>query len=86
MDTVFMLTARYDGRPIISVEDVRKDFFTHLSADKFSRKLAAREIDLLVVPMEKSQKSAKGVYLKDLASYIDKQREMALLDYRALRS
>ncbi|MNR66800.1 Pyocin activator protein PrtN [compost metagenome] len=40
----------------------------------------AGEIDLPIVRMEGSQKAARGVHLSDLASYLDIQRQKALVE------
>lgn len=78
MNTVFLLMAQFGARAVIPIEDVRREYFSHLELDKMQRKLASGEIALPVVRMEKSQKSAKGVYVQDLADYIDKQRAAAV--------
>jgi hypothetical protein len=77
MNTAFLLMAFYDGKPIIPVEDVCRDFFSHLQPDQFVRKIGAGEIKLPLVRAESSQKSAKGVHLQDLADYIDKRWDAA---------
>ncbi len=81
MDTRFLLMARYDALPIIPVEQVRSDFFNHLSLSKFLRKLNERVIALPVVSIEASQKSQKGVHIEDLADFLDKRREKALKEH-----
>lgn len=48
--------AQYDGRAVIPAETVCRDFFSHLTLDKFLRKRAAGEIDLPLVRIEASQK------------------------------
>jgi len=85
MNTAFLLMARYDALVIIPVEIVCRDFFSHLTPEKFLRKVAAGEIDLPIVRIEgSSQKTAKGVYLMDLAHYIDKRHEAAVREAKAL--
>lgn len=84
MQTIFLLMARYEGLPVIPVDTVCRDFFTHLTPDKFVRKIGAGELAIPLVRMEGSQKAAKGVHLKDLADYLDKQRERALKECRQL--
>lgn len=84
MNTVFLLMAQYDGRVIVPLDQVCRDFFSHLSLDKFLRKVNAGEIDLPVTRMEASQKSARGVHLQDLAAYIDKRRAAAVREMKAL--
>lgn len=73
MKTAFMLLARYDGLPVIPIDVVCRDFFSHLTPEKFLRKVLANEIGLPVVRIEGSQKAARGVPLNDLADYLDKQ-------------
>lgn len=71
MKTAMLLMARYDALPVIPVERVCEDYFQHLSADKFIRKVDAGEIDIPLVRIEGSSKCARGVPLIDLAAYID---------------
>lgn len=80
-----MLLALYNGRPIIPVEDVCRDFMAHLSPEKFLRKVTTGEIRLPVVRMEASQKAAKGVHLNDLAAYLDERREAAIKEVQQLQ-
>ncbi len=77
MDTRFLLMARYDALPIIPIEQVRLDFFKHLSLPKFLRKLNERAIPLPVICIEASQKCQKGVHIDDLAAFLDKKRDEA---------
>ena len=84
MNTAFLLMAQYNGQAVIPVDAVCRDYFSHLTPEKFLRKALAREIDLAVVRIEGSQKSAKGIHLADLASYIDKRRAAAERERKAL--
>lgn len=84
MKTVFLLMAQYDGLVIIPLERVCTDYFSHLSPEKMKLKVARGDIDLPLVQLEPSQKSARGVHLSDLADYIDKQRESAKADHDKL--
>lgn len=86
MDTLWMLMGRYEGRPIVSVEVVCKDFFGHLTREKFLRKVADGSIKLPLVMIEGSQKSAKGVDVRDLATYYDERRREATTDVTKLHS
>jgi len=79
MKTSFMLMNLYDGKPVIPVDVVAKDYF-NLDTRTFLRKVDDGKILLPIVKMEKSQKSAKGVHLQDLAEYIDAQRADARRD------
>ncbi len=86
MNTLFLLMAQYDGRVIVPAERVCKDYFSHLTINKFVRKVSTGEIDLPLTRAERSQKSAKGIHLQDLASYLDKRREIALSEARAFHT
>ena len=86
LNTLFLLMAQYEGRVVVPAEIVCKDYFPHLSITKFLRKVNTREIDLPLTRAERSQKSARGVHLQDLAFYLDKRREIALSEMRAFRT
>jgi hypothetical protein len=73
MNTTFLLMAQYNGLAVIPVEYVCRDYFRHLTVEKFLRKVLAGEIPLPIVRMESSQKCAKGVPINDLAAYLDKK-------------
>ena len=75
--------AQYN-KAVIPVDTVCKDYFSHLTPEKFVRKIATGEIELPLVRIEASQKCAKGVHLQDLAAYLDKRREAAIKETRAL--
>ena len=85
MNTLFLLMAQYDGRAVVPVDAVCKDYFSHLTLPKCLRKVSSGEIDLPLVRSERSQKSAKGVHLSDLATYLDKRREVALYERDAFK-
>ncbi len=86
MNTTFLLMAQYNGRAVIPVADVCRDYFSHLTPEKFLRKVSAGEIAIPLVRMESSQKAAKGVHIQDLAEWIDKRRDAAVREARALAS
>jgi hypothetical protein len=77
MNTAFLLMAQYNGAAVIPVDKVCVDYFPHLTPLQFLRKTTDGTIDLPVVRIERSQKAAKGVYLQDLADWIDARREAA---------
>ena len=85
MKTVFLLMAQYDGRAVVPVEDVCRDYFSHLTPDKFIRKALAGQIDLPLVRIENSKRAQRGVPLNDLASYLDRQIEEARRDHQQLQ-
>lgn len=82
--TAALLLAQYGGKIIIPLEDVRRDYFPHLTADNFMRKLGSGDIKLPVVRMDASQKCHKGIHFEDLARYLDARREAALKELRQL--
>jgi len=84
LNTAFLLMAQYHGAAIIPVSTVCKDYFSHLTAEMFMRKVGTGEIKIPVVRMEASQKCAKGVHLADLAAYLDERRAAALEELRKL--
>ena len=83
-NTAFLLMAQYQGAAVIPLELVRRDYFSHLTAEKLLRQILAGKIALPVVRMTNSQKTARGVHLSDLADYIDKQRAKALKECQQL--
>ncbi|ANC04202.1 Pyocin activator protein PrtN [Pseudomonas putida] len=77
MNTAFVLMAQYNGKAIISIEQVCTDYFTHLTPDMFQRKVLAGQIHIPITRLEASQRSARGIHIADLAQYLDQQREAA---------
>jgi hypothetical protein len=75
--TLFFLMGQYGSRAVIPVEDVRRDYFPHLNAVGFIRRCDNGVIPLRLMRADKSQKSARGVHIQDLANYIDGQRAKA---------
>lgn len=86
MNTTFLLLAQYGGKAIIPIEDVCRDYFTHLNANKLIQKINAGEIPIPLIRIETSQKCAKGVYLVDLAKYLDERVAAARREMTALTS
>ncbi|MDM7942567.1 MAG: pyocin activator PrtN family protein [Hydrogenophaga sp.] len=79
MNTVFLLMAQYNAQAIIPVATVVKDYFPHLTTENFVRKVSMGDINIPMVRIEpKSQKSAKGVHVNDLAQYLDARRAAAV--------
>lgn len=86
MNTAFLLMAQYEGRAVIPIETVCRDYFPHLKPEKLVAKISAGEIALPMVRIDpQSQKAAKGVHLTDLAAYIDARVEAARKECRQLR-
>ena len=86
MNTAFLLMAQYGAKAIIPIEDVCRDYFSHLSPTKHVQKIGAGEIPIPLVRMEASQKCAKGVHLVDLARYLDARVEAARKELNTLIS
>lgn len=78
MKTLMLLMTQYDAMAVIPVDVVCKDYFPHLTPEKFIRKVSLGEINIPMIRMEGSQKAAKGIHLQDLAEYLDKRREAAV--------
>ena len=81
LNTAFLLMAQYNGKAIIPLDAVRRDFFSHLTLPKFLRKLSSGDIALPLMRIETSQKCANGVHLQDLADYIDRRRQVAQREF-----
>ena len=86
MNTAFLLMAQYDGKAIIPIDQVCRDYFTHLTPVKLVQKISAGEIAIPLVRIERSQKCAKGIHLDDLAKYLDARTEAARKEMFALTS
>ena len=86
MNTTFLLMAQYEGRAVIPIDLVCRDYFSHLTPEKFLREQAAGDIAIPLLRMEESQKSARGIHLADLAAYVEKRRDSALREQRSLHS
>ena len=80
-----MLMAQYNGLAIIPVHLICRDYFTHLTVEKFLRKALAGAINIPVVRIEGSQKSAKGVHVADFAAYLDLRADAARKECEQLR-
>ena len=79
LNTAFMLLTQYGGKAIVPIETVCADYFAPLTLPNLRRKIAAGDIPLPLVRMEAgSVKAAQGIYLADLASYIDQRRGAAV--------
>lgn len=77
MNTLFLLMAHYDGHAVIPLQQVCDDYM-NLTVERFKRKRLEGEIDIPIVRMgANSQKAGLGIHLRDLADYIDRQRELA---------
>lgn len=77
MNTAFILLAQYDGRAIIPLDLVCRDYFSHLTPQKLAAKIDRGEIKLALTRIEDSQKAARGVHISDLSAWIDARREAA---------
>lgn len=86
MNTVVILMAQFGPRVAIPVEDVRREYFSHLEMNKFMRKLSSGEIPLPVTRAEKSMQSAKFISIMDLAIYLDTQMEAGRREYEQMKA
>ncbi|MDP2411485.1 MAG: pyocin activator PrtN family protein [Pseudolabrys sp.] len=76
--TIFYLMAQYQGRAVVPLEVVCRDYFPHLSVEKLLRKCLRGDLALPIYRSELSQKSARGVHINDLGAYIDQRRAAAV--------
>lgn len=84
MNTLFLLMAQYNGQAVIPLNRVCSDYM-NLTVEKFKQKQMAGEIKIPIVRLgAESQKAGLGIHLKDLAEYIDRQRQSALNDLNKL--
>lgn len=84
MNTLFLLMAQYDGQAVIPLDRVCADYM-NLTVEKFKRKCLDGEINIPIVRLgAESQKAALGIHLRDLADYIDRQRERATVEQKKL--
>lgn len=80
MNTLFLLMAQYSGQAVIPLSQVCADYMG-LTVEKFKAKQLSGEIPIPIIRLgANTQKAALGVHLKDLADYIDRQRESAISD------
>lgn len=85
MNTAFLLMAQYNAQAVIPAGTVVRDYFPHLTLDKFLRKVAMGEINIPLLRIEAgSQKAAKGVHITDLAEYLDVRRAAAVKEAKQL--
>jgi hypothetical protein len=82
--TLYLLMAQYNGRTVVPLEEVCRDFFGHLTVEKLLRKALRGDLALPIVRIETSQKAQRGVHLVDLASYIDQRRNAAIKECKQL--
>jgi hypothetical protein len=82
--SLFLLMVQYNGRTVVPLDQVCRDFFGHLTVEKLLRRALRGDIVLPIVRIETSQKAQRGVHLVDLAAYIDKRRAAALKECRQL--
>lgn len=84
MNTAFILLAQYDGRAVIPVDIVCRDYFTHMNATGLVGKITRGEIALPLVRMDTSQKAARGIHVTDLANWIDGRRAAAVKELKQM--
>ena len=82
--TLFLLMAQYNGRTVVPLDQVCRDFFGHLTVEKLIRKALRGDVALPIQRIETSLKAQRGVHLVDLAAYIDKRRAAAVKECRQL--
>lgn len=84
MNTLFLLMAQYDGQAVIPLDRLCADYM-NLTVEKFKSKQSSGEINIPITRLgTNSQKAALGVHIKDLAEYIDQQREKAIKEQKKI--
>lgn len=85
MNTAFLLMAQYNAQAVIPIDTVVQDYFPHLNTENFVRKVALGDINIPLLRIEgSSQKTAKGIHINDLASYIDARRAAAVKEAKQM--
>lgn len=85
MNTAFLLMAQYNAMAVIPIDLVVRDYFPHLSPELFARKVSLGDINLPMIRIEAgTQKSAKGIHINDLATFIDNRRAAAVKEAKQL--
>ena len=84
MNTAFILLAQYDGRDVLPIETVAKDYFPHINATGLVGNITRGEIALPLVRIDTGQKAARGIHVADLANYIDARRAAAVKELRQM--
>ncbi|TDN70487.1 pyocin activator PrtN family protein [Paraburkholderia sp. BL10I2N1] len=84
MKTIDILVQQFNAA-FIPLEAVRLAYFPHLSADLMQRRARNNELGLPVTRFDRSQKSALGVHVEDLASYLDGRRAEARKEFSATK-
>lgn len=69
--STWLLLAQYKGKAVIPIDDVCRDYFSHLTPKKLAEKISKGEIRLPMVRIEESQKASRGIHLDHLAAWID---------------
>ncbi|MCJ2086255.1 pyocin activator PrtN family protein [Methylobacterium sp. E-005] len=82
--TFAILREQYGPLVIIPLDRVREDFFDGMSQEHLLRRISEGKLNLPIVRIDASQKSAKGVALVDLATYLDRRIEAARKECRQL--
>lgn len=81
---VALLREQYGPRVIIPLDRVMEDYFPGLSQEHLLRRVSEGKLNLPIVRIDDSQKSAEGVGLIDLAAYLDRRMEAARKECRQL--
>jgi hypothetical protein len=83
MTTLKRLECQFNA-PLLPIETVRVNFFTHLSEDTFNRRARANDLGFPIIRADKSQKAAMFVHLEDLANYLESRRTLAVREHAIL--
>jgi len=73
--TLFLLMAQYNGRTVVPLDQVCRDFFGHLTVEKLIRKALRGDVALPILRIETSQKAQRGVHLVPGANVCESSSE-----------
>jgi len=85
MNTVFLLLAAHDGKAVLELEEVAKEYLGMSNKIAIMQKAREGNMPFPVFRLGESNKAPWLVSVEDLAAYIDKQREKAKKDFEALQ-
>ena len=75
--------AQYDGKAIIPIDDVCRDYFLHLTPTKLVRKISRGDCPSARADRGESE-MREGYHLNDLARYLDQRTDAARREMKSL--
>ena len=81
MNTALLLAARFDGSPVVPLDDIAAEFFG-ISAKEANDLANKEELPVPTFRARESRKAPRLVHVTDLARWFDAQRAKALQEWR----